>query len=228
MATEDCCHDRSADRQGVESPYLNARREWNERYGDYIARARNWRLAAIGSIGACLILSIGIVWLASQSRIVPYVVEVDKLGQTLPVGRADRATTVDQRIVKAELASWITDARSVSADPVAEKAALARVYAMVDSAGAATLNDYYRDNSPFDAAQRQTVAVSIDAVLPISPTSYQLQWTEETRDLQGRFLKSTEWQASLEIVIVTPTEEAVLLRNPLGVYIHSISWTQQL
>jgi len=29
-------------------------------------------------------------------------------------------------------------------------------------------------------------------------------------------------------VIVVPTEEAVLLRNPLGVYVHSINWTQQL
>jgi len=32
---------------GVDTPYLAARREWNERYGDYIARARNWRWAGI-------------------------------------------------------------------------------------------------------------------------------------------------------------------------------------
>ena len=33
-----------------DSPYLSARREWNERYGDYIAQARNWRRAAFAAI----------------------------------------------------------------------------------------------------------------------------------------------------------------------------------
>ena len=31
---------------GAHSPYLAARREWDERYGDLITRARNWRTMA--------------------------------------------------------------------------------------------------------------------------------------------------------------------------------------
>jgi hypothetical protein len=31
------------------NPYLAARREWDERYGDLITRARNWRLLALTS-----------------------------------------------------------------------------------------------------------------------------------------------------------------------------------
>jgi type IV secretory pathway TrbF-like protein len=216
------------DRTSIDNPYLNARREWNERYGSYIARARNWRLAALGSIAVCLILSVGVIWLGLQSKIVPFVVEVDKLGQAVAVQRADRAAPVDQRVVKAQLAAWIVDVRSVSADPTAQKAALARVYSMVDSSAATILNDYYRENSPFDAGQQRRVAVSIDAVLPISDSSYQVQWTEDTRDLAGRLWKMTHWQASIELVFDPPTEEAQLLRNPLGIYVHALSWTQQL
>jgi type IV secretory pathway TrbF-like protein len=209
-------------------PYLDARREWNERYGSYIARARNWRIAALLSLLLCIILSVGVVWLGSQSKVVPYVVEVDKLGQLAAVGRADQAAPVDRRIVKAELASWIVDVRTVSADPVAQKAALTRAYAMVDSAGAQALDDYYRDHSPFDAAKHGTTSCSIDAVLPITDTSYQIQWTEEERDLQGQLTDTSHWQASLEIGLVPPTDEATLLRNPLGIYVHSISWTQHV
>ena len=33
------------------NPYLAARREWDERYGDLISRARNWRLAAFLALG---------------------------------------------------------------------------------------------------------------------------------------------------------------------------------
>lgn len=212
----------------TDDPYLNARREWNERYGSYIARARNWRLAALGSILVNAILAVGVIWLGSQSKLVPYVVEVDKVGQAVAVKRADRALPADQRIVKAQLATWIVDLRSVSTDPVAQKAALARVYSMVDSSGAASLNDYFKANSPFDVGQHQTVASSIDAVLPISENSYQVQWTENSRDLQGRLFKSTHWQASIELALNPPSEEEELLKNPLGIYIHSISWTQHI
>jgi len=209
-------------------PYLNARREWNERYGSYIARARSWRYAAFGALFVSAILAIGVIWLASQSKLVPYVVEVDKLGQAAAVRRADRASSVDQRIVKAQLANWIVDVRSVSTDPIAEKAALARAYSLVDSSGAAFLNDYYREASPFDSGQQQTVACSIDEVLPISDRTYQLEWTEDARDLQGRVFKTTHWQASLEIGFNPPNDEAGLLKDPLGIYIHTISWTQHL
>lgn len=209
-------------------PYLNARREWNERYGSYIARARSWRYAAFAAIFLSTILAVGVIWLASQSKLVPYVVEVDKLGQALAVTRADRASIADQRIVKAQLAAWIVDVRSVSSDPIAEKAWLARAYSLVDSSGAAFLNEYYKEDSPFDAGQQQTVACSIDEVLPISDKTYQLEWTEDSRDLQGRLFKTTHWQASLEIGFNPPTDESEMLRNPLGIYIHTISWTQHL
>jgi len=209
-------------------PYLDARREWNERYGSYIARARNWRFAAFGSIFVSAILALGVIWLASQSKLVPFVVEVDKLGQAVAVRRADRASSVDQRIVKAQLAAWIIDVRSVSSDPIAQKAALVRAYSTVDQSGASFLNDYYKQNSPFDSGQQQTVACSIDEVLPISERTYQVQWTEDARDLQGRLFKTTHWQASLDVGFNPPTDEVGLLKNPLGIYIHSISWTQHL
>ena len=149
-------------------PYLTARREWNERYGDYIARARNWRLAAFGSTFISAILAVGVIWLASQIKLVPYVVEVDKLGAAIPVQRADRAATPDRRVIRAQIAAWIEAVRTVSSDPIAQKAILVRAYGLVDSSGAGFLNDYYKGNSPFDAGQQQTVACSVDAVLPLA------------------------------------------------------------
>jgi len=45
-------------------PYLDTRREWNERYGSYLARAHHWRLAALGSLLVSAILAAGLVALA--------------------------------------------------------------------------------------------------------------------------------------------------------------------
>ncbi len=215
-----------ADAVGTQNPYLSARREWNERYGDYIARARNWRWAAFAALAVSLVLAVGVVWEAAQSKVVPYVVEVDKLGDAVPVARADRAAPADVRVVKAELASWIVDVRSISSDPLAQKGALSRAYALTAATATAFLNDYYRQHSPF--GQTRTVAVSVDAVLPISNQTYQLQWTEDARDYQGRDIGTTHWLASGTVACDPPSDERGILSNPLGRYVTGISWTQRL
>ena len=67
------------------NPYLAARREWDERYGDLITRAKNWRtLAALCSLVA-LVATSGIVWLSAHSHVVPFVVLVDNLGRPVAI-----------------------------------------------------------------------------------------------------------------------------------------------
>src|SRR5208282_401075 len=99
-----------------DNPYLNARREWNERYGDYIAQARNWRLAAILAILTALITASGLAYIGSQSQIVPYIVRVDKLGSAAAVDRADQTFKPDNQLIVASLARFIANIRSVYTD----------------------------------------------------------------------------------------------------------------
>ena len=68
------------------NPYVEARREWDERYADLVLGKRNWQIAAGGLLLLSLILAGGVVWQSTRSRFIPYVVEVDKLGYglTLP------------------------------------------------------------------------------------------------------------------------------------------------
>ena len=79
---------------------------------------------------------------------------------------------------------------------------------------------------PFRAGR--VVAVSVDAVLPISQQTYQLQWSEDARDLQGRDLATTHWLASVTVAFDPPTDERGILSDPLGLYVTGISWTQHL
>ena len=52
---------RNQHRAPETSPYLSARREWDERYGSLITRAKNWRTAAFLAL---LALSVGsLAWL---------------------------------------------------------------------------------------------------------------------------------------------------------------------
>ena len=55
--------DASAKPKPVEiyNPYLAARKEWDERYGEFITRARNWRTAAMISALITLLATGGLI-----------------------------------------------------------------------------------------------------------------------------------------------------------------------
>src|SRR5712671_4270056 len=99
---------------GLHNPYLAARKEWDERYGDLISRAKNWRVAAF-LFGVIALASVGgMIVIAKQSKIVPYVVAVDSIGRVASAGIAEQASAADDRIKRAALYQWISDWRFVT------------------------------------------------------------------------------------------------------------------
>jgi len=178
------------------NPYLEARREWDERYADLVLGKRNWQIAAGGSLVVTLILSIGIVWLMSRSRYIPYVVEVDKLGYALTVPQPLSPASVPDvaaRMQRYEVAAFIRNARSVTSDPQVEHQMLNSLPAHARGAADKFLDAYYHSDifthNPFKLAEKQTITTQIDSILRLSSASYQVRWTEQPRDLVcGEFL----------------------------------------
>jgi type IV secretion system protein VirB5 len=219
----------------VASPYVEARREWDERYADLVLGKRNWQITAGGLLAASLILATGIVWLSTRSRYIPYVVEVDKLGYALTVPEPltlSSAPEVAMRMQRYELAAFIRDARSVSSDPQLEHQMLNSLLAHARGAADKFLDTFYHSDSfahnPFKIAESQTVTVQIDSILQLSPASYQVRWSEQRHDLNGVPLGvASHWEAMLQTEIVSPNSDESIVSNPLGFYVTQISWTQQ-
>ena len=63
-----------------ETPYQRAAQVWDERIGSARVQARNWRLIAFGNLVLAAGLAAGLVWQSAQGTVVPWVVQVDKLG----------------------------------------------------------------------------------------------------------------------------------------------------
>ena len=93
-----------------ENPYLSARRTWNDHMRSVQSSRNMWQMLAI----LCLMIALagvgGMIYIGSQSKFIPYVVQVNKLGEAIAVSRADVAAVADQRVVHASLASFINDA----------------------------------------------------------------------------------------------------------------------
>ena len=168
--------------------------------------------------------------MAVQTRLVPYVVEVDKLGSAVAVRRADVAGQPDPRVIDAQLARWVTDMRSVYMDAAAERALVTEGYAMVNQRSPAygVINEYMRANDPFERAKKETVSVEVQSVLPISKDTWRLEWREDVRGRDGSLAKSQQYQATVTVSFDPPRDEATIRLNPSGLYVNSFSWSVRL
>ncbi len=211
-----------------ENPYVAnyhaARREWNERYGDLVQAKRDWQLTAVGTLVLAALLALGLIWQGAQSRIVPYVVEVDELGQLAAVGPAERSAPADSRILRAQVASFVTNSRSVIADRTAQKRLLEQVYAFVAGAAQTFLDEYYGKRSPFDVMKDRTISVDVGPILELSDETFQVQWREIARSLEGRVVGRKTFQGIFTVRVDPPRTEK--RTNPLGIFITHISWTE--
>lgn len=219
-----------SEQESLGSPYLVARREWDERYGGLLKREQQWRGAAILALLVALVEAIVIIGVATRPRNAPYVVAVDSLGRVAAASAIDRNSPIDERTKQAAVTRWVEDMRSVTSDALAERAAIDHVYAMIGSQSAAQtiVTDYFRANQPFERGSRETVQVEVNAILPNSPHSYEVDWTETQRTLDGKPIASDKWRGIFTLAINPSTDEAVLRVNPFGIYVMDISWSKVL
>src|SRR5579872_772626 len=209
------------------TPYQKAAQLWDERLGTARVQAKNWRLTAFGCLVLATGLAGGLVWQSTQSRITPYVVEVDKLGEIRAVGPAIQSYEPSDAQIAYHLARFITDVRSLSIDPVLVRQNWLEAYDYATDHGAVFLNDFARVNDPFKAIGERSVAVQVTSVVRVSPDSFQVKRTEETYQ-QGNLAKSERWTSILSIVRQTPRSAETLRKNPLGLYVNGLNWSREL
>ncbi|MGE8106904.1 conjugal transfer protein TrbF [Allorhizobium sp. NPDC080224] len=212
------------------NPYLAGRLEWNERYGGFVREARAWRAVAVLSLA---LASIGFgyaLYLSRGSRIIPYIVEVDRLGSPVAVGVPERIEYADRRVVRAILANFVASFRSVTPDAVVQKKYIDRTYALLRASDPSTekINAWFRSNSPFEAAKRVTVSVEVSNIVSLSERSWQIDWTEFERDRRGRETGSRRYRGIATVTLTEPQDEAVIRLNPIGLYVRDFDWTAQL
>ena len=210
-----------------ETPYQRAAQVWDERIGSARVQARNWRLMAFG----CLILSGGfasaLVWQSTTGNVVPWVVEVDNLGEAHAVGPAEASFEPSDPQIAFHLARFIEQVRAIPADAIIVRQNWLRAYEFTTDRGALALNDYARANDPFTRVGRQQVAVEVSSVIRASPNSFRVAWTE--RHYENGQLSATErWTAILTIVIQPPRDAERLRANPLGIYVNAINWSREM
>lgn len=210
-----------------ETPYQRAAQAWDDRIGSARVQARSWRLAFFGALTLSGGLTAGLVWQGARGTIVPWVVEVDKLGQAQAVAPAEAGYRPTDPQVAFHLARFIEAVRGIAADPIVVRQNWLRAYDFTTDKGALALNDYARTNDPFAEIGKVQVAIDVSSVIRASPDSFRIAWTE--RHYQDGSLAATErWSAILTVVVQPPRTPDALRKNPLGLFVNAINWSKEL
>jgi type IV secretion system protein TrbF len=210
-----------------DSPYLAASAALRSEY-ERLARSNQIMRHSMMAMAIALLFSTTLgLYLARKPRVVPYVIEMDKAGEVsglLQPLAADQS--LNEAVTRFELARFITDARSVLGDGAAEKAALHRVYDMARGEAATVLPVWYRNHPPFELASKETIQAEADSVLREPSGTYELRWTETTRNLNGDVLSTARWRALLAVQLAAPDPDH-MLSNPIGLYVTQIDWSEE-
>ncbi len=218
-----------------QNPYITARRTWNDHVGSVISAKQTWQFLGIFCLLLMLVSLGGVIHIGSQSKFVPYVVQVDKQGQTVAMGPVSATTTADPRVIHAAVANFINDARIVTPDAALQRKAVFRVYSFLAPQDPATvkMNEFMNgkaDSTPFKRAETEMVSIEIKTALQQTKDTWQVEWVETVRDRQGEINAPPFAMRALVTVYIaqtTPsTTDQQLRDNPLGIFVRDFSWSK--
>lgn len=222
---------RSSVRYGTtpvpETPYQKAGQVWDERIGSARVQAKNWRLAFFGMLALSGGLAAGLVWQSARGSITPWVVEVSKVGRAEVIAPAIADFRPSDPQIAWYLAHFITELRSVPADPIVLRQNWLDAYNYVTDKGALALNDYAREADPFAKIGKTQIAIDVASVIRASTDSFRVEWIEH-RYIDGAVTATERWSAILTITIEPPTDADRLKKNPLGIYVNALNWSKEL
>ena len=210
-----------------ETPYQRAAQAWDERIGSARVQARNWRLMALGELALIAGLAAALVWQSARGTIVPWVVQVDRLGEAQAVTPAIANFRPTDPQIAWHLARFIEQVRGIAADPIIVRQNWLRAYDFATDRGALALNDFARASDPFGRVGRQQVAVEVSSVIRASDDSFRVAWIERTYE-NGQLARTERWTAILTIVVQPARDAERLRKNPLGIFVHAINWSREL
>lgn len=210
-----------------DTPFQRAGQLWDDRIGSARVQARNWRLMAFGCLTLVGGLSGALAWQSLQSRVVPYVVAVDQLGEARAVSEVERTYRPTDAQIAWALSKFIQNVRGKSLDPVLMRRGWLEAYDFATRRGAQFLSDHARRSGALTGVGERTVSVQVTSVVRASDRSFQVKWSETAFE-RGSPAGTSRWTAILTLVERAPRDADTLRKNPLGIYVDAIDWSREL
>ncbi len=192
---------------------------------------RNWQLLSFLLVIGNVVVVSGLTQLATSTRYVPYVVELDTSGSATYAGPIEALDMPEERLIVAQLRGFIWNLRMVVDDPIAQQEFVARAYSLADAPVRRQLDRYFAEpeNDPRTIAPQASRAAERITILrlPGSETTYQVRWRER---YHGRSQLAVTRERSFEGLVTVERVDSLsreaLANNPLGLLVTELTWIE--
>ena len=214
---------KARDKVDTQSPFLTAAQMSDRRLGTLRTVARAAVALAITFALLCALLVFNLVRALQEKQVEFYVVEVDSSNRPTKVQQNGNAWKPTEAVIQRTMADLMSQIRSKPSDPVVQSKQYLRAYDFLAGDAVVTMNEFGRVR----AQEKIVCSVEVGSVVRLSPESMQVDWTEETID-RGLAVDRAHWTGILRYAIKPPDTAEQAFKNPLGVFVTSISWSRDL
>jgi type IV secretory pathway TrbF-like protein len=202
-------------------------------FDDMLIRQHDRRLWLALSAIALLAVLLGAANLVQtfRPRALPYVVMVGPNGQPVDVAHPVLGTAaLNDVVIKWALMEFIRNSKTITDNVAEQKEMINTALAFVREQAAAALHAYYFDGKhlPWDLYQKCWIEVRITRAplkLPAADT-WEVDWVETRHDYGTDISETTNWRATMKVTVTAPDTSDN--RDPLGLYITSLSWEPEV
>lgn len=210
----------------ADAPWFRAATQHENTFLRLSAQVANWRLFAFFSLSIAAIAVCGVIWMGLQSKYIPQLVEVDKLGHTLAVKALTGADAItdSRRTSYRELFDLIENLRTVTTDRMANNKLLANGFSRLDGAAKNYVRTELKKAPPNEVGTTKTVQVKVKSALKLAGKSWQMEWEETSYSLSGVVIGTETWRAMLQFDLTPHGDEESIRVNPTGFTVSELSW----
>lgn len=212
--------------------YTEVTKQYLARETEMLRSKRTWQGIAFGLLAINAVLAIAWIGKEDDTKIIPWIVQVDALGKAVASGPADSVSLENDAVVRAFLFRFVEQAKSIITDEQAMKQNFRAVYRMtVPSVAKNYLDPWYKDTAPIQQAATISRSVRPLGFLKQSDNTYLVEWEEEDRDKSRRVVAKSRWKAIVTIAMEprkTQEQMEADVFNPFGIYIVNIDWSKEL
>lgn len=221
---------KELDSEKTEINYDRATEELFEFYAQQSKRINTYKIIALLMMSLTIISTLGCIYLSTRSTLIPYIVEVDKVGEAKAIRKAEQIYIPKEVENRYFIRDIVIKMRSIPRDNVLysrnfQQLSYFFTEAMLKKHQSILINED-TNNLAKQLISRDVNITSFNKI-PETKNTYQIKWNEKMYSAEGIEISSSNYVGLFTIVNEQPKEIDEININPLGIVVEDFSVSKE-
>lgn len=213
-----------------EVDYDKATEELFEFYAQQSKRINTYKLIAILMLCLTIISTLSCVYLSTKSTLIPYVIEVDQVGEAKAIKRAEQLYIPKEIEYRYFIREIINKMRSIPRDNVLYSRNFQQLSYFLTEA-MLEKHQQILINEDTNSLAKQLISRDLNIIsfnkVPRTKNTYQVKWNEKMYSAEGIEISNSNFTGMFTVTSEQPKDIAEININPLGIIVEDFSLAKE-